>query len=58
MHNFLLYIALLDMHGTTMPFHALEVPSHALALSEQIILFPLLHYITLLLVNKDKQYNV
>ena len=26
-HNFLLYIALLDLHGTTMPFHALEVPS-------------------------------
>ena len=26
-HNFLLYTALLDMHGTTMPFHAFEVPS-------------------------------
>ena len=26
-HNFLLYTALLHMHGTSMPFHALEVPS-------------------------------
>ena len=43
-HSFLLYTTLLDMHGTTMPFHALEVPSRALILSEKLFYFLYYNY--------------